>query len=291
MSLGDSGLAGATRSITAVGSATDVNIALVPKGAGIISIASTTASDAIQIVHNAVQSTILGGNSSFAFQILGKTLATKGANLILAGGAGSTSSDSGGDVYIYGGNPNGAGSGLDGNIAFHVATVSNWQAMERGIFIGDAVTAPTGNPTSGAFLYGVSGQLRFRSSGGSIYALKNEKTLTFAVGDSTAITTGAKTKTRIFCPYTGTIVRWKLITDQSATVTLDVWKAAGAIPTNANTITASAKPSTTAVEFNSSSTLTGWTTSVTEGDILELEVEANDNAEYISLMLVIEVTA
>lgn len=151
MSLGDSGLAGATRSITAVGSATDVNIALVPKGAGIISIASTTASDAIQIVHNAVQSTIFGGNSSFAFQILGKTLATKGANLILAGGAGSTSSDSGGDVYIYGGTPNGAGSGLDGNIAFHVATVSNWQAMERGIFIGDAVTAPTGNPTNGNF--------------------------------------------------------------------------------------------------------------------------------------------
>lgn len=291
MTLGDAGLAGATRSITAAGSATDVAILLTPKGAGYIQIASTTASESIQIIHNAAQSVIRGGNSSFGLVIAGNTLFTQGANLSLQGGNGQTSADHGGHVFIRGGTPNGIGSGLEGNIALGATSVSNWQAMELGMFITNAVTAPTGNPTGGAFLYGQSGDLRWRSSGGSIYTLKNEKTLTFAVGDSSPVSTGAKTKTRIVCPYTGTIVRWKLITDQSASVTLDVWKDASAIPTNANTITASAKPSTSGTEFNSSSTLTGWTTSVTEGDILELEVEANDNAEYIALMLVIEVTA
>jgi len=116
-----------------------------------------------------------------------------------------------------------------------------------------------------------------------------EKTIALAINDATAITTGGKTRTRVIAPFSGTIKRWKLISDQSTTSTIDIWKAAGAIPTNANTITASAKPALSAAELNSSSTLTGWTTSVTEGDVLMMEVEANDNALYLNLQLVIEI--
>jgi len=100
---------------------------------------------------------------------------------------------------------------------------------------------------------------------------------------SAVITTGAKG--RKYCSITGTIIGWRLVADVSATVTLDLWKAAGAIPTNANSITASAKPALSAAELAASTTLTGWTTAVTAGDVFILEVEANNNAKYLALEL------
>jgi hypothetical protein len=109
-------------------------------------------------------------------------------------------------------------------------------------------------------------------------------TLNFIVGEGTAITTGGKTRTRVIAPVSGTITGWSLIADQSCTATVDIWKDT-VIPDNADTITASAKPGITAAEFNSSTTLTGWTTSVTAGDILMIEVESNNNALHLNLQL------
>lgn len=111
--------------------------------------------------------------------------------------------------------------------------------------------------------------------------------ITFVVDNSTAITTGEKTKTRFISPYTGTITGWRIIADTSSTLTLDLWKNTS-VPTNANSITASAKPALTAASFATGSTLTGWTTAVTAGDILCLEVEANNNATNIKLLLEIQ---
>lgn len=76
----------------------------------------------------------------------------------------------------------------------------------------------------------------------------------------------------------------------AASVTVDVWKASGAVPTNANSITGTAKPTTTSARLNSSTTLTGWTTSVSAGDYFMLEVETNNLATYINLQLVITQT-
>jgi len=109
-------------------------------------------------------------------------------------------------------------------------------------------------------------------------------TLNFAVGEGTAITTGGKARTRVIAPVSGTITGWSLIADQSCTATVDIWKDT-VIPDNADTITASAKPGITAAEFNSSTTLTGWTTTVTAGDILMIEVETNNNALHLNLQL------
>lgn len=128
------------------------------------------------------------------------------------------------------------------------------------------------------------GQIEQLQSGDSI----NEYTITFTIGDSSAITTGGKDRTRIIVPKAGTIVRWKLISDQNTNATIDVWKANGSIPTNANTITASAKPSLSGASINSSSTLTGWTTTVAEDDVFIMEVEANSAATQLTLVLVIQ---
>jgi hypothetical protein len=108
------------------------------------------------------------------------------------------------------------------------------------------------------------------------------------VSSTTVITVGAKGRKTI--GYAGTIVSWRLVSDVACTCVIDIWKRAGAIPSNANSITASAKPSLTAAELNSSSTLTGWTTSVSATDVFILEVESNDLANYIYLELVIQKT-
>lgn len=118
----------------------------------------------------------------------------------------------------------------------------------------------------------------------------NYKTVRFEMGVSstTTITTGEKGRKTV--PYTGNIVGWKLIADQSTTTVVDIWKTNNNIPTVSNTITAAAKPSLTAAQLNSSTTLTGWTTSVVAGDVFILNVDSNNNANYISLELDILLT-
>ena len=88
----------------------------------------------------------------------------------------------------------------------------------------------------------------------------------------------AATMSYVRVPYSGTITEWHIIATASCDCTIDVWKAAGALPTNANSITASAKPSLASTTTSSSSTLTGWTTAVSAGDVLGFELENFSNA-------------
>jgi len=112
--------------------------------------------------------------------------------------------------------------------------------------------------------------------------------LELGVSSTSPITTGAKGRKTI--PYTGTIVGWKLVADQASTVQLDVWKRNNAIPTVSDSIVASAYPTLTVAELNSSTTLTGWTTSVSPDDVFILNVDSNDDATYLALELDILLT-
>ena len=125
-------------------------------------------------------------------------------------------------------------------------------------------------------------------SGSSLY--DNVRTVAFELGVSSteAITAGAKGRKTI--PYLGTIVGYKVVADASTSTVLDIWKTNAAIPTNSNSIVASAKPTLSSAELVYSTTLTGWTTAVAPGDIFILEVESNDNANYIALELDILLT-
>jgi hypothetical protein len=124
----------------------------------------------------------------------------------------------------------------------------------------------------------------------SLNTFTNLKTARFEMGVSStsAITTGAKGRKTV--GYNGTIVGWKLVTDQSTTMTLDVWKANNSIPTVANSITGSAPISLSAAQLGNSTTLTGWTTSVSNNDVFIVNVNSNNNATYFSLELDIVLT-
>ncbi len=69
-------------------------------------------------------------------------------------------------------------------------------------------------------------------------------------------------------PYAGTVRRWWMTSDLSCTASFDVWKANKAIPTNANRIAGTDVPTLTSQQISSSSALTGWTTSLSAGDVL-----------------------
>jgi hypothetical protein len=103
---------------------------------------------------------------------------------------------------------------------------------------------------------------------------RGQATITFDGGGS-VLTTGAK-KVYIEAPYTGTITANRLFADQSGSIVIDIWKDtyANFPPTVADTITASAKPTLSSAQKSEDTTLTGWTTSVTKGDILEFNIDS-----------------
>jgi len=74
-------------------------------------------------------------------------------------------------------------------------------------------------------------------------------------------------------PYAGTITGWSIAANVSGSIRFDIWKANNALPTVANTIVASAKPALTSVQYLSSTTLTGWTTTFIAGDVFAFFVE------------------
>lgn len=113
-------------------------------------------------------------------------------------------------------------------------------------------------------------------AGGNVtLAAKAVQTAGAAFGDAVnTASVAAGTTCYVRVPYAGAIAEWHIVASGSCSATIDIWKAAGALPTVANTITASAKPALSSQATASSSTLTGWTTSVAVGDVLAFHLEA-----------------
>ena len=104
-------------------------------------------------------------------------------------------------------------------------------------------------------------------------------------GGGSAITTGIKGDIEI--PFACTINQVTLLADQSTTTTIDIWKDtyANYPADDSDSITAAAVPTITAALKSQDSTLTGWTTSVSTGDCLRFNVDANDNATRVTISL------
>lgn len=88
-------------------------------------------------------------------------------------------------------------------------------------------------------------------------------------------------------PFACTINQVTLLADQSGSIVVDIWKDtyANYPPTVADTITASAKPTLSAAEKSQDSTLTGWTTSISAGDILRFNVDSATTVTRVTLSL------
>jgi hypothetical protein len=90
-------------------------------------------------------------------------------------------------------------------------------------------------------------------------------------GGGSAIVTG-DAKVYPTAAFACTISRIDISADQSGSITVDVWKAAGAIPTSGNKISASAPLTLSTAQLAQNGSLSGWTTSVASGDVFGFSV-------------------
>lgn len=132
--------------------------------------------------------------------------------------------------------------------------------------------------------------LFYRDGAGAVrsVSLKNVPfaTIAFVIdGGGATITTGLKGFLPIDFP--GVIQGWTLLSDQTGSIVVDVWKDAYANfpPTGADSITASAKPTLSAGVKAQSSTLTGWTTAFAAGDVFGFNVDSVTAVQRVTLGL------
>lgn len=145
----------------------------------------------------------------------------------------------------------------------------------------------TTNPIQSVASVGTSGQVLKSAGAGALPAFADSiASVGITIdGGGSAITTGVKGYIEV--PYGCTINRATLLADQSGSIVIDVWKDtyANYPPTVADTITASAKPTLSSAAKSQDSTLTGWTTAITAGDVLGFNVDSATTVTRVHLIL------
>lgn len=105
-------------------------------------------------------------------------------------------------------------------------------------------------------------------------------------GGGSVITTG--NKGYLVIPYAGTITGWQVISDVNGSCVIDVWKeSSGNVPTVANTIAGTEKPTLSSQQINSDLTLTTWTTAVNQNDVFGFNVDSASTVTRVNLTIFI----
>lgn len=90
--------------------------------------------------------------------------------------------------------------------------------------------------------------------------------------------------------FDGILLRWRLIALELGNLQIDVWKSdyAGFPPTVADTITGSDVPSLSSSQKDESVALTGWTTTVSAGDVLRFNIDSVSGITKATLTLTLQ---
>lgn len=104
-------------------------------------------------------------------------------------------------------------------------------------------------------------------------------------GSGSVITSG--NKGYLTLPYSGTIISWRMMADTTGSTSVDVWKTnfAGFPPTSGDSITGGNYPNLTSQQINDSSSLSGWTTTFSSGDIIAFNVLSASTVTRINLTI------
>lgn len=149
------------------------------------------------------------------------------------------------------------------------------ETIGKGNFMGSGFRLPSQDGNAGKFLQ-TNGTLS------SWAALVNTIGVTIDGGGS-VITTGSKGY--IAVPYSCTITGVTLLADQSGSVVIDIKKSTYANFPTTTSIVASAPPTITSAQKNTDTTLTGWTTAVTAGDVIEFLVTSVTSITRLNVVL------
>ncbi|RWB68356.1 hypothetical protein [Mesorhizobium sp.] len=108
-------------------------------------------------------------------------------------------------------------------------------------------------------------------------------------GGGSAITTGVKGDLPV--PFACTIIEAELLADQTGSIVIDVWKDtyANYPPTVADTIVASAPPTIISSAKSLDTTLTGWTTAISAGEVLRFNVNSASAVTRVTVALKVRI--
>lgn len=282
-SIGDTSTSAGSRTIQAIGSATDIDIWFVGKGnsdfyfrndPGAIILNGLTSTNNLRFL--AGSQAIYGekGTSPANLSITssgGISGSIDAMHLGLYGGAAyGTGDGDGGHVFLRGGTGNDAG--INGNISIHSNSASYYGGGERVIYLADADTNPTTNPTSGGILYSDSGdssKLKWRVPGGTTYDLTD-------AGGGTVTASGSPLNDQIATFTSGTdIDSHANFTFNQSTGVLHVAGSGGQLNTSANSSIAIQSTNTT------NSLVKVETTNTTANAKLHLKVPTEGADPYI----------
>ena len=163
---------------------------------------------------------------------------------------------------------------------------------------GSTPTTPSAG-TQRIFARSSDGHLCTVDDGGTVADLHATRTTTIPFlidGGGVTITTGLKGFFRV--PFACTITGWQIFSTDATgpatagSIVVDIWKdtTANYPPTVADTITASAKPTLTAASSATSTTLTGWTTSVAAGDVFAFKVDSVTTVTQVLIQLTVTIS-
>jgi hypothetical protein len=109
-------------------------------------------------------------------------------------------------------------------------------------------------------------------------------------GGGAPIETGVKGY--LACPFACTITAARSFADVSGSIVVDIWKDtyANYPPVDADSITASAPVTISAATKSEDATLTGWTTSISAGDILGFNVDSVSTITRLTIVLTVTKT-
>lgn len=155
-------------------------------------------------------------------------------------------------------------------------------------------TGPTGHTgaTGAVGATGATGGAGATGATGSTGLPGSAAAIEFIIdGGGSAITTGIYGD--IVVPFACTIVSSTLLADRSGSIVVNVWKCSyanfddSAHPVVGDKITASAPPTISSAVKAQNSTLTGWTTSLSAGDVLRFNVDSAATVQRVSLVLAV----
>lgn len=151
------------------------------------------------------------------------------------------------------------------------------------VAIADAGTYYTGNDVEAA-LQEIGADLA------AITGISGARFPITAIFDAGSSAISGNPEVDIIVPAAGTIVSVTMLADVSGSAVVDIWKDtyANYPPTDADSITASAVPTISSAIKSQDTTLTGWTISVSAGDILRFHVDSASTIKRLVVTLIYE---
>jgi len=234
-------------------------------------------------------------NNFGIYNVTGVVDYTNHWGLLLAGGP-ITSSGTlvDGRTYSLSYNYNGksGSSGTSGSSGSSGTSGSSGSSGTRGTS-GSSGSSGTSGSSGSSGTSGSSGSSGTRGTSGSSGSSGTSGTSAVATGSLNAIidgfgstiTTGIKGDFEF--PFAATINSWTLVADQTGSIVIDVWKDtyANFPPLVGDSIAGTEKPTLSAVNKNQDLSLTTWTTSITSGDIIRLNVDSATTVTRVTLSI------